>query len=242
MKTILVASSVASLLLQVAIQADTLEFKNGQVVQGTYLGGTAQTLRFQTRNGTKDYQRNEVLALTLAGPGDVGPESSGAGGVISGEATSITGAGATAPRVVTLPAGTPLHVRMGNGVNSATDKPGKKFTAILESNLLAEGRTVAPAGTTVHGQLAQVGQAERLPGHPGLRLMLTDMVLNGESKPVSTSQVSPSDQASKAGGGIADAGQDAGTVALGKGESISVPPGSLLEFTLSQPMSIRIAQ
>jgi len=94
-----------------------------------------------------------------------------------------------------------------------------------------------------------------------LSLVLTDMVLNGNATPLSTSPVTMSGQAEgrqtgrraavgAAIGGIADGGEGAGkgaaigagTAAIKKGQAVSVPPGALIEFTLSQPVTLPASQ
>jgi hypothetical protein len=256
MKTTLPAALAASLLFSAAAMADTLELKNGQVQEGSYQGGTAQTLRFQVGNETKVFQRSEIVALTFTGAGSTtAPAAAGASAAVGGAAAGA-GASPTA-KMVTVPHGTPLKVRMVDGVDSAKDQAGKRFTGTLESNLSVNGVTVAPAGTTVHGQLAQAEQAGRVRGQSTLSLVLTDIVLNGEAKPLSTSPITMSGQsegrqtarraaAGAAIGGIAGGGEGAGqgaaigagTAAIRKGQSVSVPAGALLEFSLSQPATL----
>ena len=258
--TYLPAALGALLMFGAAAKADTLELKSGQVVEGTYQGGTAQTIRFQAGNETKVFQRNEVVALTLTGGASATTApNAGASSTISGGATAAAGAGASqAAQTVTIPAGTTLQVRMVDGVDSSKDQAGKRFTGTLESNLSANGVTLAPAGTTVHGQLAQAQQARRVAGQSALSLVLTDIVLNGEAKPLSTEPVTLTGQAEGrqtarrgAGGamigGIAGGGEGAakgaaigaGSAAIRKGQAVSVASGALLEFRLTQPLTVQ---
>jgi hypothetical protein len=55
--------------------------------------------------------------------------------------------------MITVPAGTTIMVR---------------FTAVLETNLVANGHVVVPAGNTVYGHLAIAEQAGRAVGSPTL--------------------------------------------------------------------------
>jgi hypothetical protein len=146
---------------------------------------------------------------------------------------------------------------MVDSIDSSKDKAGKRFTGTLESNLSANGVTLAPAGTTVHGQLAQAQQAGRVAGQSAISLVLTDIVINGNAKPLSTEPVSMSGQsegrqtARRAAtgaiiGGAVDGGDGAGkgaaigagTAAVRKGQAVGVPAGTLLEFRLSQPATL----
>jgi len=165
-------------------------------------------------------------------------------------------------RMVTVPAGTSLLVRMIDTVDSSKNPVGSRFTASLETNLQVAGVVVAPAGTRIYGRLAQSKEAGRAGGKSELQLELTDIVINGNSYPVLSSDYTV--QGSNSGkrtarrvfggaglgaaiGAIAgNAGKGAaigavvGTTAAvaQKGEKVTVPSETLLEFRLQQPASL----
>jgi hypothetical protein len=165
-------------------------------------------------------------------------------------------------KAVTVPAGTRILIRMVDSVDSSKQKAGFRFTATLETNLLAVDVVVAPRGTTVYGQLASASSAGRVSGSSQLTLELTDIMINGTAYPLlsSTYEVKGSGEGSKTAkkvvggvglgaliGGIAGGGKGAGIGALvggaggtavaasKKGEQLSIPSESLLEFRLQQP-------
>src|SRR6478609_6186097 len=82
--------------------ADTLELKNGTVVQGKYLGGTADTVRFETSQGMQIVSYDEIKNMS-----------------VSKEAAPAAAPAAQAPAAtkVTVPAGTVLLVRMMDSVS-----------------------------------------------------------------------------------------------------------------------------
>lgn len=165
-------------------------------------------------------------------------------------------------RMVTVPAGTSLLVRMIDTVDSSKNPAGSRFTASLETNLEVGGVVVAPAGTRVYGRLAQSKEAGRMAGKSELQLELTEIVVNGTAYPVLSSDYQVKGKSSGgrsakrilggAGlgaliGGIAGnagmgaaIGAAAGTTAavVQKGEKVSVPSETLLEFRLQQPASL----
>ena len=150
-----------------------------------------------------------------------------------------------------------LLVRMADGVSSK-NKAGTTFTTKLEYNLVADGVLVVPAGSLVYGKVQSSTQARRAFGKSTLDLRLAQVVVGGSPLPIVTSAFKEAGEASikKAAKGAAagamigaiagDAGQGAAIGAtaslLKKGQTITVPPGALLEFTLSQPLSVRVAQ
>lgn len=176
---------------------------------------------------------------------------------------SVTGAGAAQKaKTVTVPAGTRILIRMVDSIDSSKQKAGYRFTATLETNLQAVDVVVAPRGTTVYGHLASASSAGRMSGSSELTLELTDIVINGTAYPLLTStyEVKGKGEGSKttkkvlggaglgaliggvAGGGKgaaigAAAGAATGTAvaASKKGQQLSIPSESLLEFRLQQP-------
>jgi hypothetical protein len=163
--------------------------------------------------------------------------------------------------MATVPAGTSILIRMLDGVDSSKNPPGYRFTAVLETNVMANGGVVVPKGNTVYGRLAQAKQAGNATGSSELQLELTDIVVGGTAYPVLSSdyQLKGSSSGKKSAkrilggaglgaaiGGIAgNAGKGAaigatvGTVAAvaTKGQSVKIPSETLLEFRLKQPAS-----
>jgi hypothetical protein len=165
-------------------------------------------------------------------------------------------------KMVTVPAGTSLLVRMIDTVDSSKNAVGSRFSASLETNLEVDGVVVAPAGTKVYGRLAQSKEAGRMAGKSELRLELTEIVLNGTAYPVLSSDYQVSGKSSGGrsakrilgGAGLGAAiGAIAGNAGMGaaigvvagttaavvkKGQTVNVPSETLLEFRLQQPASL----
>lgn len=169
---------------------------------------------------------------------------------------------------VTVPAGTRILVRMIDSVDSSKQKAGYRFSASLETNLQAYDVTVAPKGTQVYGVLAQASSSGKFKGSSQLIVELTDIVINGTAYPLMTTDYEikgkgEGGQTTKkvlggAGlgaliGGIAGGGKGAGIGALAglaggtaiaaskKGEQVSIPSETLLEFRLENPTELPIA-
>jgi len=241
-------SVLAVTVLSSSAPADVLELKGGQVLNGTYSGGTAATVRFTTPQGVQVVETSKIVALTFTGGG------SGAGAAPA--VAPAAAAPATAAASVSVPAGTKLLVRMVDGTSSK-DPKGKRFTATLESDLVVGNQTVAKAGTKVYGRVENAQNAGRYAGQSSLDLRLTDIsvgstlvpILTGPYAQASSSSMKKTARGAAAGaaiGAIADGGSGAGkgaaigAVASGvkKGESVVVSPGTLLEFQIQQPVSI----
>lgn len=177
-------------------------------------------------------------------------------------ATMTPTAAEAAAKTITVPAGTRILVRMVDSIDSSKQKTGYRFTATLETNLQAVDQVVARRGTTVYGRLASASSAGRMKGSSQLTLELTDIVINGTAYPLLTSSYEVKGKGEGGNtakkvvggaglgaliGGIAGGGKGAGIGALAglaggtaiaaskKGQQLSIPSESLLEFRLEQP-------
>jgi len=170
---------------------------------------------------------------------------------------------ASAQRRITIPAGTRVLVRTTEPLDSR-NRAGTIFTGKLETNIQAEGRVAVRRGTTVHGRLAEVRSAGRRTGSSQLTLELTDIIINGNAVPILTNFFELRGRGEgaatarnvtrgaglgallgvAAGGGRGAAigtlaGATTGGIISGRrGEESIIPGGSLIEFRLSQPVSV----
>jgi len=156
---------------------------------------------------------------------------------------------------------------MISSIDSTKQKAGYRFTANLETNLQVDDLVVAPRGAMVYGRLVTAESAGRLSGSSELVLELTDIVINGTAYPLLTStyEVKGQGEGKKTArkviggaglgaliGGIAGGGKGAAIgVAAGaaggtavaaskKGQQLSIPSETLLEFRLQHPASLPV--
>jgi hypothetical protein len=191
--------------------------------------------------------------------------------LLVGLATAMTAMTAAAQNTkkINVPAGTRILIRTANSIDSSKQKAGYRFTASLETNLQADNVVVARRGTPVYGVLATASSAGKMKGSSELGLELTEIVINGTSYPLLTStyEIQGKGEGSNttkkvvggAGlgaliGGIAGGGKGAGIGALAgagagtavaatkKGQQLSIPSESLLEFRLVQPVDLPVGK
>ena len=96
--------------------------------------------------------------------------------------------GSRSPVQVTIPAGTPLEVRMQSSVSSATASAGQEFEAVLDEPLVVNGKTVAARGADVTGRVIAARHSGRLHDPGYLRITLSSITLNGKAVPVESLQ------------------------------------------------------
>lgn len=248
-----VAAAVLGLFLAGATLADTLELKDGRVIQGRYLGGTAAVLRFEVNGEVQTFSVTQIVALTFTSgssatsapapaapppPVDAGPAPapSAPRRPVESRDTIPGGSPAQDPAAqygeVTIPAGQSLLVRMIDGVDSSKNQVGDVFHASLETDLNVNGYLVARKGADVYGRLANAKEAGHLAGSSELQLELTRVVIDGHDYPLVSSDYTlqgkgrGSDTAKKVGGG-AVVGAIIGAIAGGgKGAAIGAAAGS----------------
>jgi hypothetical protein len=243
--------------------ADTLELKDGRVLQGRFLGGTQAIVRFSVNGEIQAFNVSEVVALTFT-------SNYGAAAPAPAPAPAAQAAvQAPAGGAVNIPAGQSILVRMIDGVDSSKNRVGDIFHASLETDLVVNGTFVARKGTDVYGRLAQAKEAGHMAGSSELQLELTRMVINGHDYPVVSSDYTlkgkgrGANTAEKVGGGaavgaiigaIAGGGKGAaigagvgsaagaGVQVFTRGQQVKVPSETLLEFRLQQPVTVTPVQ
>jgi hypothetical protein len=228
-------AATATLLLAGIGLADTLELKDGRVLQGKYLGGTQAVLRFEVNGEVQTFPTHDIVALTFTrnssspAPAAAPPPQTDA--LPPAPAPPPAAANSYAGGNVTVPAGQSILVRMIDGVDSAKNHVGDLFHASLETDLNVNGVLVARKGSDVYGRLASSDKGGTFSGKSELQLELTRIVVDGTDYPVVSSDYNVqgksqgSSTAKKVGGG-AVAGAIIGAIAGGgKGAAIGAAAG-----------------
>jgi hypothetical protein len=228
--------------------ADTLELKDGRVLQGRYLGGTQTILRFEVNGDVQTFPTHDIVALTFTRgsgrraaeppPNNPAPDNPPP----DGPANDPGAAQAAPPRYnapppayskgeVELPAGQPIMIRMIDSVDSSKNHVGDIFHASLETDLNVNGVLVARKGSDVYGRLASADQGGKFSGKSELQLELTRLVIDGRDYPVVSSDYNlqgkgrGGDTAKKVGGGAVLGAIIGGIAAGGKGAAIGAAAG-----------------
>jgi hypothetical protein len=189
--------------------ADTLELKNGSLIKGKFLGGTATEISFQVGSTVQKYNVADVVSLKFDSEGGASaPAPQSQSSLPDDPATVAHGAGALAPQalsslpddpatvahvevkpaLVTIPAGTRISVRTIDAIDSADNVVGDRFQASLEEPLMLQGNMVVARDSPVYGRLTQSKESGTFAGRSQLRLELTGIVVNGKMVPIVTGE------------------------------------------------------
>jgi len=164
-----------------------------------------------------------------------------------------------------IPAGTALHVRLDEALDTRRNRPGDAFRATLEEPVVLDGGTVVPRGTRLTGHVTTAAPSGRFKGRAVLALTLDSFEAGGRAYHVRTDHIERVSAAHKkrdvaligggaglgavvgalAGGGKgaaigALAGGGAGTAgaALTGKKEVGVNAESMLTFRLTAPVEM----
>jgi len=126
-------------------------------------------------------------------------------------------------KAITVPAGTSMMIKTGEQVSS-NDAAGRRFSATLQANLLAGDEIIAKAGSQVYGRVEKsvsVGRGVVI-NQSNLTLSLTDINVDGTMYPIQTGSF-----------------KEGSTSLILKRKAVVVPAGSILEFQLTAPLTVK---
>jgi hypothetical protein len=256
--------AITSLFTAAAV-ADVITLRNGQIINGTYLGGTARTIRVDAGGQIQTFDIGQVQSISFndagaqpqasqnpgysrggqynSGPAYPPPGSYPAPGPVAA-APQPSAAGASG---ITIPADTRVTIRMIDSVDSDTARLGQTFKASLDEPLEVNGQVVAPRGADVSTKLVRDEQSGKIEGRTVLTLALASITINGQPVDVTSTDVTQ-ESASR---GSKSAKVIGGTAALGtiigaggavqvftSGQKVKIPSETRLTFRLQSPVQL----
>jgi hypothetical protein len=221
--------------------ADTLYLKDGKVVGGTYLGGTAREVRMDLGGKIATYDLADVTKIEFqssvaAAPPPPPPpaprereEPRERPRIMRPDTESASSQSGSS---FTIPSGTLIKVRMIDSVDSETSQLGQTFQASLDDPISIDGQTVVPRGADIVAKLVEDKQSGKISGRTELTLDLVSMRVNGRmvdltTEGVKTSSGSRGAKSGKVIGGAAAAGAILGGIlGGGRGAAIGATSGA----------------
>jgi hypothetical protein len=231
-RCVLLASGLLS-----ACLADTLTLKDGRVLNGTYLGGSARQIRMEVGDNIQTFEIDRVSGIQFGSnsPSSAAPEAEPAppprrerDNVFRPDSSTNT----AAPRAgIELPQGTVLTVRMIDPVDSQVNRTGETFRASIDEPVVGSEQVI-PRGADVVVKLVDDKQSGKITGKTELTLDLVSVTVNGRMIDVNTQAVtrasgSRTARSEKVIGGTAVLGTIIGAIAGGgKGAAIGAASGA----------------
>jgi len=269
---------ISTLLLAIVAigSADILTLRNGQVVRGEYLGGDARHVKMAVGDRVENYLIDDVADLQFGGGQPLPPppppqgdrrddrrdDRGDRGGFVQQPPPNQPQQSASGYQI---PVGTPITVRLIDGVDSEQVRLGQTFRASIDEPVLVDGQTVVPRGADCVAKLVEDQQSGKFAGKTILTLVLQQVMINGRMYDISTGDVSQASgsrgaRTGKVVGGTTAAGAIIGALAGGgkgaaigaasgagvgaaaqvmtKGQRVKIPSETRLTFTLQQPVQL----
>ena len=160
-----------------------------------------------------------------------------------------------------------LVIRTTTEIDTERNRVGDSFDAILDQNLVSGTQTVAARGSLIKGRIAYAQESGKLTGQAQLILELMELVANGKTYPLRTSDYSElgssrGNRTAATVGGTAALGAIIGAIAGGgkgaaiggasgaavgtgvqvitKGQVLRIPAETVLEFRLQSPLTVDV--
>jgi hypothetical protein len=171
------------------------------------------------------------------------------------------------PRFAAIAEGTKIEVRLQDALDSAVNKTGDTFSAILDKDIVVDGAVVAPRGSVLDGELLNVTRSGKVEGVASMSIQLTSLTVAKQTYPLKTeilkfqAESTKKKDATKVGigagigaviGAIAGGGKGAAigaavgggaggaAVVLTRGKEVKFEAEQALSFVLRNSISIKL--
>jgi hypothetical protein len=240
-----------ALLTATAGFADTITLRDGTVLNGTFLGGTARQVRMEVGDQIRSFEISEVTKIDFGSmvpqaiaPAPLPPPTAAAPvqterpvlrrneNVMRPSDTASATPPVAASGPVELPAGTNIDIRMIDGVDSEIARVGQTFKASLDQPVIVNGVTVVQRGADATVRLVDQKESGKLTGRSALTLNLVSVTVNGRPVDINTQTIqresdSRGQQTAKTAAGVGAVGAIIGAIAGGgKGAAIGAASGA----------------
>jgi len=243
--------SVVALVVSAFGFADTLTLRNGQVLNGDYVGGDARHVRFAVGDRVDSYSIDEVENLRFRvgdrlssqdapPPRDYSRDTQQrdySRDDRSGFARQSTQPPPDATAGLQIPAGTSITVRLIDRVDSERTRLGETFRASVDEPVQINGQTVISRGADATLKLVEDKDSGKLEGRTVLTLALMQVMVNGRMIDATTNDVTKESSSrgartAKVVGGTTALGAIIGALAGGgKGAAIGAASGAAVGGT-----------
>jgi hypothetical protein len=214
----------------VSLNADRVRLRSGKVVEGQFVGADSKAVRILLDNGSiSEMTLADVAAVEFSvrkPPPPPAPPRPPA-------PAPAAAAPAPRPRGVTVPAGTPINVRLTQGIDVDATQTGQQFKAIVDDPVMIGGSVVIPRGASAIIQAVRVAQSGSMKGSDKITLKLNAVGFGGLMYEVTSAYVESKGQgegkrtARKVGGGAGLGAIVGGIAGGGEGAAIGAAIGGV---------------
>jgi hypothetical protein len=249
--------SILALAAAAPLSADTVRLRSGKSVSGQFIGGDSKSVRVLLDSGQVSeipLEQTTAVEFTPRKPPAPPPPA----------APAAPAAAAPKPKPVTVPAGTPINVRLAQSIDVDASQAGMTFRGVVDDPVMIGGSIVIPRGASATLQAVKVQQSGTMKGSDKISLKVHSIRFGGMVYEVVTAYVETKGKgegkrtARKVGGGaglgaivggIAGGGEGAAigaaiggvtgaAVASGGEEHLTLPAETRLQFQLTAAVTV----
>jgi len=261
--------SLATLLVlatAVSLSADRVKLRSGKVIEGMFIGADSKSVRVLLDDGqVSEVPIADAVAVEFSARQPAPPPAPKPSPKPAAAPTAAAATAAAAPKVVTVPAGTPINVRLTQSIDVDSSQAGASFKGVVDDPVMIGGSIAIPRGASAMLQAVKVEQSGKMKGSDKITLKLNAVSFGGMVHQVATTYIETKGKgegkktgrkvAGGAGlgaivGGIAGGGSGAAigaavggatgaAVSAGGEEHLKLPAETRLQFQLSAAVNIR---
>ena len=219
-------TAVLVLAVGVSLLGDQVRLRSGKIIKGSFIGGDSKTIRVLLDNGqVSEVALGDVVAVEFT-PRKPAPQPAPPNP-------------AAPPKVVTVPAGTTLNIRLTQAIDVDASQAGMKFKAIVDDPVMLGGSIVIPRGAAAVLQAVHVEQSGKMKGSDKISLKLHSIGFGGKVYEVVSAYVETKGKgegkktARKVGGGAGLGAIVGGIAGGGEGAAIGAAIGGVTGAAVS---------
>jgi hypothetical protein len=248
----------------VSLFADRVKLRSGKVIEGMFMGADSKSVRVLLDDGqVSEVSISDAVSVEFSARKPAAPAPQPAPKPAPKPAAAATPAPVS--KVITVPAGTPINVRLTQGIDVDSSQAGMNVKGVVDDPVMIGGAIAIPRGASAMLQAVKVEQSGKMKGSDKITLKLNAVSFGGMVHEVATTYVESKGKgegkktgrkvAGGAGlgaivGGIAGGGEGAAigaaiggvtgaAVSAGGEEHLKLPAETRLQFQLTAAISIR---
>ena len=221
-RTVLYALALALLIVPLITQAHILKLKDGRILKGQLVKATADVLYFHVEGDTiQEFAVGDLLSIHFS-------------------SASINAAPPPKAEPIRIEAGTVIRVKLTQELGTRKNDAGQRYFADLAEDLAVEDVTLSAAGKRVFGRVRKVVKPKRSNDRAAIEILLTDLTIAGKNQPIITDYFGLENDGDGNYSFLGEAKPvDATIGTFFDDQHIRIPAGTVLEFHITQPVSVR---
>jgi hypothetical protein len=215
-------TAIVVVLVPLSVQGHILKLKDGRILTGEFVSATKDVVRFKVEVGTiEEFPVADILSIHFS-------------------MASISAQPKAPPEPVKILPGTVVLVRVTTPLSTTNSSAGDKFFATLDKDLVVDDVVLSTRGKRVFGRVRKVVKPKRSIDKAVIELVLTDLIIRGNVQPIITDYFGVQNDGHGTLNLLGSAKAPETSVPMFMdGRNVTVPKNTLLEFRITQPVTVR---